>query len=501
MVTTARRDWPLWALIGFFALLHLAVAGRYDIFRNELYFIVCGRHPDFGYADQPPLVPLIAAGTQLFGDSVWLLRLPAVLATVALIPLAWIFARVMGAAAWSAWFAALAASISPMMMGLSTITTTETFEPLTWTAAAFLVARAIVENRRRDMLWAGLVAGVALEAKYGMAIWLIGIAAGLAVTPARRIFTWKETWLGLLIAAAIVAPSVIWQWTNGWPFLEVTANHSARNLTGSPLGFVIGQVLTNNLALAPLWVAGIVVPFLVARLHAFRFLGVAFVVSAVVIYASHGKDYYLAPAYPSLFALGAAAVGNPAAWLRWGWTAVAVVLSAIIAPVTLPLLDPPALAAYLDRTHLRPRPDEQAGIGAPLTQIFSDELGWRSMEKQVAAAYNALNPEDKANVAILAVDYGEAAALDYYGAADGLPPAISGQNQYFLWGSHGHDGSVILAVNGRPERWAQICQSSEVVGQFGADFTMPYENNRPIMLCHGLKRDLTETWVRFKHLD
>jgi hypothetical protein len=36
-------------------VLHLIVAGRYDIFRNELYFIVCGRHPDFGYVDQPPL--------------------------------------------------------------------------------------------------------------------------------------------------------------------------------------------------------------------------------------------------------------------------------------------------------------------------------------------------------------------------------------------------------------------------------------------------------------
>jgi hypothetical protein len=43
------------------------VAGRYDIFRNELYFTVCGRHPDFGFVDQPPLVPLLAAATQLLG--------------------------------------------------------------------------------------------------------------------------------------------------------------------------------------------------------------------------------------------------------------------------------------------------------------------------------------------------------------------------------------------------------------------------------------------------
>ncbi len=43
------------------AALHLAFANRYDLFRDELYFIVCGRHAAFGYVDQPPLVPVTAA--------------------------------------------------------------------------------------------------------------------------------------------------------------------------------------------------------------------------------------------------------------------------------------------------------------------------------------------------------------------------------------------------------------------------------------------------------
>jgi hypothetical protein len=501
LTTTWRRDLPLWLLIGLFALLHLAVAGRYDVFRNELYFIICGRHPDWGYADQPALVPLLAAATQLFGNSTWLLRLPAVAAAVAIIPLTADLARRVGAEGWGAWFAALASAIAPMLAGIATILTTETFEPVTWTLLAWLMVRAWTTGERRMLLWAGLVAGVALETKYGMVIWLIGLAVGLAATPARRMFAWRELWLGAAIAFLLILPSVIWQAANGWPFLEITQHHSAGNLTGNPVRFMIGQALGMNLPMAPLWIIGIVGPFALGRLKELRFLPIAFVVSAAIIIASHGKDYYLVPAYPTLFALGAAALGNPARWLRWGWTALAVAQFAILIPVVLPVLDPPALAQYLDRTHLRPRPDEAAGIGAPLTQIFSDELGWRDMEKQVAAAYNALSPEDRARVAILAVDYGEAAALDYYGAADGLPPALSGQNQYFLWGAHGHDGSVILAVNGRPERWKQICDTSETVGTFGAPYVMPYENDRPIMLCHGLKRDLTQTWDRFKRYE
>src|SRR5580704_12095683 len=60
-------------------VLHLAANPHYGFFRDELYFIICGRHPAWGYVDQPPLVPLIAAGSQLFGASLFLLRLTAAL--------------------------------------------------------------------------------------------------------------------------------------------------------------------------------------------------------------------------------------------------------------------------------------------------------------------------------------------------------------------------------------------------------------------------------------
>src|SRR5215813_2130581 len=78
---------PIAAITLATALIHLTLAGRYDFFRNELYFIMCGRHPDFGYVDQPPLVPLLAAATQSFGENLRLLRLPAALAAAALVPL------------------------------------------------------------------------------------------------------------------------------------------------------------------------------------------------------------------------------------------------------------------------------------------------------------------------------------------------------------------------------------------------------------------------------
>jgi hypothetical protein len=75
----------VWLVAALVAIVHAATAGRYDAQRNELYFLVCGWHPDFGYVDQPPLVPLIAAATQVFGVNIWMLRLPATIAAVGLV--------------------------------------------------------------------------------------------------------------------------------------------------------------------------------------------------------------------------------------------------------------------------------------------------------------------------------------------------------------------------------------------------------------------------------
>jgi 4-amino-4-deoxy-L-arabinose transferase-like glycosyltransferase len=493
-------EWLIALVIG---LIHLAVAGRYDVFRNELYFIVCGRHPDFGYVDQPPLVPLVAAATQLLGDNPWLLRLPAVAAATGLVMLTASFARLLGGNSTAAWVAGLAAGIAPALIALTTTTTTATFEPIAWTAFAYLLARAVIQAYRRALLWAGLVAGVAMEAKYGIAFWLVPLGIGVLLTSARRILVWQALWLGVLVALLAALPSLIWQAVHGWPFLEVHSNHLANgtNFTGTPIRFEIIQLWEMNILLAPLWITGVVAPFWWAPLKPARFLSIGLIGATILVFVAHGKDYYLFPVCPSLFAVGAVVLARIRRIVRTLWLTAALIVSVIFAPIVLPILDPPALAAYLAFTHLAPPPSEAASVGAPLTQLFSDELGWRDLEKQVASIYHSLPADERSRIAILAVDYGEAAALDVYGQKDGLPPALCGQNQYFLWGSRGYDGSTIIHINGDPNRWRRGCDSVEIVGKFGVPYAMPYENARPIFICRGLRRNLSQIWSRLKKYD
>ena len=491
-------QWAAWSVAAVVAVLHFSTAGQYDAFRNELYFIVCGRHPALGYVDQPPIIPLLAAATQLGGVNVWFLRVPAVLAAVALVPLAVAFATLLGASARGAWISAVMLASAALLTALTATLSTSTFEALTFTAVAYLITRAHLRNEPALYIWAGIVAGVSFEIRYGILMWAVGLAVGILAAGPREILRARDLWLGAAIASLIALPNVVWQAAHGFPFLELVRNDNSGNLIGSPGEFALTQVFLMNFLTAPLWLAGIIAPFVSKRLAPFRFLSVTFVVTVAFIFATHGKAYYTGAAYPTMFALGAAAVTNLPRILLAVWAALTVVNAVPALPFVLPVESPEKLKYTMDHLTFKLKPMERAGIGAPLMQTFSDEFGWRDLARTVGEVYTSLPAADRGKAAIFASNYGEAAAIDVYGAH--LPPALSGNNQYYLWGPRGYDGSVVIAVNVDPDQWSRLCDVARVVATFGtSQYAMPYETHRPIVLCTGMRPPLARVWPQFKH--
>lgn len=495
---TRAAAFAAWSVAGILAVLFIVAGGHYDAFRNELYFIVCGRHPAFGYVDQPPLVPLIAAATQAAGIHVALLRVPAILAGVLLVPLTVALAQLLGASTRGAWLAAVAVASATMLTAMSATLSTSTFEPLTFTAVAYLIVRAYVRDETHLYRWAGVVAGISFEARYGIVMWAIGLFVGIALAGPRSILRSRDLWIGAGIAALIALPNVLWQAVHGFPFLELVRNDNSGNLIGTPAEFALLQVFLMNVVLAPLWLTGVIAPFVSPRLREFRFLSIAFVITAIIVLASHGKAYYMTPAYPAMFALGSAAITRMWRAFVALWAILAALNALPALPFVLALEPPAALKETIDRSPFKMKPMERAGIGAPLMQVLSDEFGWRDLANTVTGVYAALPPAQRAKAAIWASNYGEASAIDVYG--HGLPAALSGNNQYYLWGTRGFDGSVVIAVNGDPDEWSQLCSSSRIIATFGTSpYAMPYETHRPIILCEGMNQPLDRVWPRFKH--
>jgi len=172
----------------------------------------------------------------------------------------------------------------------------------------------------------------------------------------------------------------------------------------------------------------------------------------------------------------------------------------LLLPFSVPILPVESFIAWQRTLGLAPSSDENHALG-PLPQYYADMFGWRELARKIGEAYQALPPEDRAKAVFFAGNYGEAAAIDLFGAPWNLPPAISGHNNYFLWGPRGHDGSVVLTMSATRERLLERFESVEEVGRLDDPYAMPYETARPIYLCRGLKGSLIEDWPKLKHYE
>jgi hypothetical protein len=167
----------------------------------------------------------------------------------------------------------------------------------------------------------------------------------------------------------------------------------------------------------------------------------------------------------------------------------------------MPVLDPDAMVGYMARLGARPQAQETNQRNAAIPQTQADMLGWPELEARVAEVWRSLPPDERDRAAILTGNYGEAAAINFFGSRDGLPRALSGHNQYGLWGPGEHDGSVVIRVGGDLERYRQLCREVTVAATFGVRYAMPYEQERPILLCRGMNRDLRTMWPEFRHIE
>jgi hypothetical protein len=502
----AQTDRRFFTLAGALALLtlliHLATNRQYGYFRDELYFIACSNHLAWGFPDQPPLAAFILwISRHAFGESLAAIRLLPAFSGAAKVLLTCLIARELGGGKWAAALAGLAVIVAPVYLIMDTFYSMNTFEPLFWMGAAWMVLRMTRSGNMKLWWAAGTLVGLGLLDKHTTGFFALSAIAGLLLSAQRRLLRSPHFFGGLSLALLIVLPHVLWQARNGWAMLETmeTVRQTHKNIELPPLAF-IGQQMQMLLPSAPLlWLVGLWWAFRKDG-RPFRWIGFAFVVFFLMMMALHAKDYYLAPIYPMMLAAGA--VWWETALRRWVWPKVAfmavmLVLGALAAPIALPILPPDRLVAYMDRMNLHP-PKSETHHRSALPQHFSDQFGWPEMVERVARIYYALPPEERAVAGIYAGNYGEAGAIDFFGPRYGLPKAISGHNAYWIWGPRDVSGKVLIVLQGSRAGLAQSCASVEDAGPTGHPFGMG-EENYEIYICRGLRLPAQVIWPRLKH--
>jgi len=485
-------------------VIHLAGNPHYGFFRDELYFIICGRHPQWGYVDQPPAAPLLAAASQMFGHSLILLRAVPAFFAAAGVYTACLLAIEFGGGIFAEILSALVVFFAPVLVSFGMKVSPDMVGLWLWPLATLYVVRLTKGADPRWWLAIGAIFGVSIQSKYSVVFFTVSMLAGLLLTAERRILFTRWFVAGGGIAGLIALPNFLWQAHFGFPMLELLRNgQHGKNVIVGPLMYLFQQILIMGLFLSIVWIVGWGWLLWNARL---RFLGYAYPILIGLMIVMHGKHYYPGDAYPFLMAAGAVAIESWTSGMRVARAAVAtavLVVGIAFLPLTMPVLPEQQFVSYriwlmnslrIGHGTLATEHQREAKLGSD----YADMHGWPELAETVARVYQSLPPSDRVQAVVFAQNYGEAAAIEFFGAKYGVPPVTSGHNQYFLWGPQGHSGEVVICVGGNCDDVARVFTTSEVAARFSAPWIQPYEDGIPIVICRGIKKPLAELWPKAK---
>lgn len=476
-------------------------------FRDEMYYLICGRRLAWGYVDHGPIVALQARLAEtLFGHSLAGIRMLSALAGAARVFLAGVLAWSLGGRRPAQALAMICVLAAPQYLGVDSFLSMNSFESMFWMPCLLALILILRGGSERWWLLFGLSAGIGLLNKPSMAFFLFALLFALLLTPQRRLLVSRWAAVAVALLLLIALPNLLWQVHNHWPTLEFLENGKIhhKNVELGPIDFLLTQIKNLHPLAAFVWGAGIV---WLLRSRDYRWLGLMSVFLFAGMMALHAKDYYLIPVYPILFA------GGGVAWESFYarssrvsqnrisafplFESALILTGLVLMPLAIPVLRPETWIVYARSIHLyQVTSSEHQTMGA-LPQFYADRFGWQEYADQVERIYNSLSPQEQAQAVIFGDDYGLSSAINLLG--HNLPPAIGRHNNYFLWGPQGKTGEVFILLGsdgrGLTDRWRSVT----VVGEMNNPYAMPYER-RKIYLCRGLKMPpLPQVWPKMKH--
>ncbi|HKS81090.1 MAG TPA: glycosyltransferase family 39 protein [Candidatus Acidoferrales bacterium] len=480
-------------------LVHFATNGRYGFHRDELLSYSNARDLEWGYVPYPPVTALLARlELLLFGTSLWGFRFFPAISQGLVVLLTGLMARELGGKREAQFLAAAAAVIQGPALVAGWFFGYTTFDYFCWVLVAYAVCCLLRAENPRWWISIGAAVALGMMTKYSMAFFALGIFGGLLLTPARRYFKSPWFWGGAAVALAIVLPNILWQIRHHLVSLAYLKSIHARDIgMGWTNHFLLNQFWkSSHVVTLPLWCAGLWFVFATPEGQRYKMLGWMYLIPLVVLFAARGRDYYLSPAYPMLFAAGAvwgerwvASLSARRASIVRGsaWKSIAVG-GLLTASATLPLA-PFNSAWWRVADHIN-------------GENFNMQIGWPEMVAEVAKIRDSLPAEDRARLGILAGDEGETGAVNLYGPAFGLPRAISGMNSNWLRGYGDPPPQTVIVLGEHRDFLDRNFESCELAGRV----TNPYgivnltiAGYDEIFVCSNLRQPWPQFWKRFQY--
>jgi dolichyl-phosphate-mannose-protein mannosyltransferase len=475
-------------------VVHVLTGGRYGFHRDELATLDDARHLAWGYIAYPPITPFFGrVSLILFGTSLAGFRFFATVAEAGVVLLTGLMAREIGARRNAQLVAALASI--PYCLGGGAVMQYVSFDYFFWVLAAYFIVRLLKSEDPRWWIGIGGAIGLGMMSKYTMIFFAAGIVVAAIATDARRFLKTKWLWYGVALSLLIFLPNLIWQVRHHFVSLDFLRTIHARDIRiGFTSYFLLGQ-LSFTLLATPICMAGLYFCFFSKQGRRFRALGWMYLVPLGIFMIVKARQYYLAPAYPMLYAAGSVCGQQWLAHLRTEkarvirvatWTALAINILAAAA-VALPI---------------EPIDSKWGRIAMKINGDYRDEIGWPELMQTLAQIRNSLPEAERARTGVLAANYGEAGAINLLGPQYGLPSVISGGNSFWAHGYGDPPPETVIVVGFSRQFVERNFASCQLNAKIWNEFGVVNEETRDhpdIFVCRGLKQSWPDFWRTFQY--
>lgn len=420
-------------------LIHFFTNTNYHFHRDEYLYLSQGNHLSWGFMEVPPLVPFIGKIANLLGGSVFATRLfPALVGAATIILAGWLVKN-LGGKKWAIIFTCTALLFSPALLGSNTLFQPVSFNQFFWFLSAFFLVQAIKTEQPKFWYFLGVSIGIGVLAKYSIAFYGVSLAVALLMTPQRKWLATKYPYIALGIGLLIASPNILWQFQHNLPVLAHMRELSESQLVNVEWsGFFISQ-LQFHMTFSLVWIVGIIGLFRLEKLKPYRFLGIGFMLTVLLIAGLSGKSYYTIGAFTILFPFGGIALEK---WVtqktaRWALVIILPLLILSSLPYVLPILKINQMKKYCaymaDNFGFDGQLRWEDGKYYDLPQDYADMHGWEELSQKVAKVYHSLTPEQKEKCIIYGGSYGHTCSLNYYRKKYNLPEVYSFSSSCLMW--------------------------------------------------------------------
>jgi MFS family permease len=475
-------------------VFHVATNGQYGFHRDELQTLDDARHLDWGFVAYPPITPLIGRlELILFGSSLVGFRLFSAIAVSMVMVLAGLIAKELGGRRHVQVLAAVAAGIAPISLVQGAVLQYVAFDYLWGVTVTYFLVRLLNSDDPRWWVPIGVVFGLGMETRYTIGFLALGIVGAVLLTSLRKHLASKWLWMGVAASVLIFLPNVIWQARHHFISLEFLSYlHTRDSRQGRYRGFYIEQLqICVNLFTAPLALLGLWFYFVRQEGKRYRALGWTFVVSFILFALFGARAYYTAPLYPMLIAAGCVLFASWLNTLRVVWARllygaqwVAIALGGVVFILLVTPVAPLGSAVWKASSKLHDQ--------------FREEIGWPDLAHSVAQVYGSLSPEERNRAGILTGNYGEGGALNLYGPALGLPPAMTLTNSFWYRTFDPREPQTVIVVGFDLEEGQELFASCAVAAKNTNAYNVENEESRDhpdILICRNLKMPWKEYWA------